>query len=223
MGWLSDIFCKSCFGSLGATGSFCTECYRKAPPEERFADSKWAKAATPDGLIAAHCIQSIAKNFDDWELRIGYSEVEQYLPADPNYKLGQDAVLINPKKDLIILFRDLYDAIQWRYQKCDGFLCQGVPLDTDEGGKILAAFCEIRERRKKLEAEARAAKQRMEENEKKWNLAESLLGMKRLPGGALVPKDYDVTSFEGNKFAPCKCSCCDETMAKCIAGYCEGK
>lgn len=191
--------------------SFIRWCYgddKELSPAEKFAKSPLAVAATPDGLIAAHCIESIAKNFDDWALTHGNDLTpracftSKYLYRLKNEKTDVDICWTHSKTYYPDYPFD--DSEEWT-----DFLVNGVPIVHCEGQKIRRAYIRVKDAREKLEAEAAAAKKRMEENEKKWNLAERLLGMKRLPSGALVPKDYEgYQEAADNKFNPCPSSCC---------------
>ncbi len=91
-------------------------------------------------------------------------------------------------------------------------------LTKKEGLYIVETYALLRKKRLDAEKQAAESKAAMEENEKKWNLAESLLGMKRLPSGALVPADPAKHEEEDEGALTCDGLCdCHQTDFGCCS------
>lgn len=160
----------------------------------------WATAATPDDIIEASIIQSIAKDFDDWKMMSRPSGLpvnksdrhQEWYNRWHKYHSNANmftcnAVLQNEKKNLLIAFREnYYDEIH------DTFYVNDVSLPTDKGRKIVEAYNKIKSARARVKREADARLAEMKRLEQAWNLAESLLGMKRNEFGALVPVEKEM-------------------------------
>ncbi len=156
-------------------------------PVDAVTSNPFATATTPDDIICAAIIQSIAKDFDDWKLeRIGgltpdaaaKRRAEVFGYHDPNL-----CILVNRKKDIKVSFclNDFEDRV------VKGGKVNGVDMAIPRLNDIFQAYDKLKQERARLKRHAAAAVSRMEREEKAWNLAEHLLGMKRNEHGALVP------------------------------------
>lgn len=166
---------------------------------------KWAvknaSIATPDQLIAGAVLESIAKHFEDWELHSETLSYRQYvhhsreewerrrkewyakwseLGGQVNYYMV-NRVLENKKTGVRVSYRKTGENTR------DMFYVNGVSICNEEGEKIALGHLKLQDAYERAQAAAAEAKWQMEENEKKWNLAESLLGKKRDEFGTLVP------------------------------------
>lgn len=152
-------------------------------------DNIVSRATTPDQMIAAGIIQSFAKEFDDWN--------DMHFTSADHAKSVNDgkAILYNRKKDIQlkrVIKRDYnidcYHSHNYKaYKFADGVYVNGVLLDRESSKLVIEQWERISAQVAEAKKVAAAAKKAMEENEKKWNIAESLLGMKRNEHGALVP------------------------------------
>lgn len=144
---------------------------------------------SPDDIITAAIIQSIAKNPDDWQ----FSGALHY----PLYYVGRqshNASLTNKKKKIVITFifegYDYKDKgmsyAQTKYRAC-GCSVNGVEQSKPHFKSILSSWETLTSKLKAAQETADKAKRAMDRNEQAWNIAESLLGMKRNEHGALVP------------------------------------
>lgn len=201
---IRTIFCPRCF-SWG-TGPEC-EAHDNRTPAEKWA-MKNSNLCSPEELVAAHIIQSIAKDFDDWKLiekdTQGWpttSDFHSKWNTVDSYHYGISRMLQNRHKRknvkaVTIFFRRLNN------DHCD-FNINNTPFDDQTGQRIVAAFDEIKQKRDKAERIARRVLEEQKALDARWNLAESLLGMKRNEHGALVPEK----AVCGADY-PCDCSTC---------------
>lgn len=160
--------------------------------------SGWATASSPDEIIAAKIIESFATHFDDWKANVNFP-----MDCFEINKGGMDKLsagrkeerkfrMSNSSLDIVIeVYSILYgEWISHEYvprQICyDNAEVKGVKIEGRLGGKIVEAYVKLRTAISEAEKVARNVKIAMEENELKWNLAETLLGMKRTKEGALV-------------------------------------
>lgn len=200
-------------------------------PEEKNAliNNPLARATTPDQLIEAVVIQSIAKEFEKWSLQ----DHTWPMKAVPSRSAGY-ARALNEQKVPRINFINRSKSIQcvieldWRYQYNDdderweylpnmeSFTVNGAKLSGQAGERIMKSYVKIREQLRKAEEEAAAALKRQQDNDKKWNVAEELLGLRRNEHGALVPID----TLEGCGSGPCVGNQPDKM---CYCGNCKGK
>jgi hypothetical protein len=127
---------------------------------------------TPDELIAAVVIKSIAENFDAWKFTVeSRSGINTVKCALENEKF----------------------TIKFKYSKYCGsyypeYTINGVPIAEKQIEEIHKAWLKIKTERDRLERIAAQKKKEMEDNERKWNLYEDIMGLKRNEFGALVPK-----------------------------------
>jgi hypothetical protein len=166
-------------------------------------DHPYAKAVTPDQLIAATCINSFAKNFDDWVLK-------QRLPTEKTRRLASsDYGKVPDNFDLMDLTSyslsskirgneiEIKFYVDWRNARSRRTFLQtaatvnGTALSLKDSENIVSSYASLREKYIAVKREAEAVKRKMEEEKKKWDFAENLLGLKRLSSGALVPKEYE--------------------------------
>lgn len=185
---LRRIFCPRCF-SWG-TGPDC-EAHDTRTPAEKWA-MKHSKLCSPDELVAAHIIQSIAKDFDDWSMdedgqRLWpkYSDFKGKWPNTDSYRV--DRMLYNRckrknVKSIVIFFDHRSD------ESHRAFTINDTRFDDVVGRRIINAYEELKAKRDEIERAARLALEEQKVLDARWNLAESLLGMKRNEHGALVPE-----------------------------------
>jgi len=179
---------------------------------ERLAASGWSKATTPEELIAAHILHEFAKNPDKWEVRgtlptklneeiqtSSSFEIEDYKRGDKvtwyNYAAGTftmtDGMTIL-KTYSQVRNKDGDGYAPWFMRsslqvQAHGFDDPPVNLPLDLGQQLVNSIRAIIDGRAKAERVAAEAKAQMEENERRWNMAERLLGMRRNEQGALEP------------------------------------
>jgi hypothetical protein len=164
----------------------------------------YAKATTPDEIIAAAIMQSFAKDFASWEWKnVKYGtcmadvkkileggEGSTYHTSDAreiveNFKLTK---LVNSALDISLTpIMDKSARGNYHYVRITGVTVSGYELTKEIQQRIWTTWKDVSSKVRAAEAAAAAAKKAMEENERKWNLAERLLNMKRNEQGVLVP------------------------------------
>jgi hypothetical protein len=180
---------------------------------ERLAASGLAKATTPDQLIVAHILHEYAKDPSRWKTTgeipddlserksdDGYDTPEGWRHGDKTtwYRTRRSRFQMTDDNTVVrvipcIRNRDGDGLKPWfvRYSIEVSHTASRdilpVLLAPEASIELLASVNRLIAQVKKAEAIAAKAKLEMEENEKKWNFAEHLLGMKRTPDGALVP------------------------------------
>jgi hypothetical protein len=159
-----------------------------ATPVEKWATHN-AKKASADDLIAAAIIQSFAKDFKHWKFVGQFSQRHDSSSGFQNTSITRK---MPTKKhiEIVFLFRqtnssDGYSNI-YKY-KVIGCEVNGVRVSDTAFHAIYVSWNNIVAQVRRTEEVAAEAKASMEANETKWNLAESLLGMKRNGLGVLVP------------------------------------
>ncbi len=165
-------------------------------PVQKFATSGYATATTPDRLIAAAIIASFSSDPDDWEHKRMKPLKDRSLDWKKSYVDTTPARLINSKKELEILiktepFKAKFSKHPtddvWTYKllthECT---VNGSKFDEESAIMVIDAWFLISAKIKKANEVAALVKKAMEENEKKWNLAETLLNMRRDANGRLV-------------------------------------
>ncbi len=147
-----------------------------------------AKKTTPDEIIAAAIVESLAKDFKAWHFMGEF--YQRYSSSKPKmtklWREGDDPL------EIVFLFRqtissDGYSTV-YKY-KVIGCEINGVRLNNIAFGLIYDAYQNISVKVRAAEAAAAKALKEQQENETKWNIAENLLGMKRTELGALVPQE----------------------------------
>lgn len=159
----------------------------KRPPIEQ---QVLARAATPDEIIASKVTNELARSFPEWRLEDRDIELwkkkkrssDRYYPSPS--QTGRRWRIVNRDETLEVTWED----IGYHSGRLGDFAVNGVPLNDQQGLQIKAAFDELNNAKLRADAAAAKAEKTMRENEQKWNLVESLLGLKRTPEGALVPK-----------------------------------
>lgn len=135
-----------------------------------------ANKCTPDQLIAAVFIENIARNFDGWR-------------CEKTGTTHRSHRLTNKVKGLELLFSNHQNGYSWEAphpEYCHSYLVKGVSLDDEAGRSIIAAYSKIKNKEEEVRRLKAKIKAEQEAADAKWNLAETLLGMKRV-NGALVP------------------------------------
>lgn len=185
-------------------------------PEEKNAliDNPLAKATTPDGIIEAACINSIARDFDAWTrtcVRDGYKEHSKMLTKtgremmhhmDSRY-IYSTYMLKNEEKNIVITWEGNSYSDKYKDYKVNG-----VQFPDKNGYAIVSAYENLRMERVRAKAKADAALAEMKRLEGAWDLAENLLGLKRNEFGALVPKEEITDCVGKRKDKMCYCSAC---------------
>jgi hypothetical protein len=178
----------------------------------------YATATSPDQIIVAGVLQSITADFNDWtwatdgySTRNGYKvpkwpEIEEYYDSDDRKYLtsnGKGSMTLTRKringrfaKEIVVCME--YTVKTSRYDRLVGVTwgqvtVNGVAINPPILGlKIFLEYKKLKAALIKAEKVAADAKKAMEANEAKWNLAESILGMKRNEHGALVPVEKEI-------------------------------
>lgn len=155
-------------------------------------NNPFAKATTPDDIIVAAIVQSIARDFDDWEyspapLSRNSSWKEKWTEkcSSVNFYIA-NRVLHHKEKDLTISYKSNNELYEDR-EYFDYVYVNNISVPTAIGRQIGETYKKIKKERDELKRKADAALAEMKRNEQAWNLAENLLGMKRNEFGALVP------------------------------------
>lgn len=151
-------------------------------------NNPYAKACSPDDLIVAHILESFAKDITEWKITLLAGSYDQLS----GYQYG--AVLDGPNGLALFLEVNPTQGISKRLNEENGIQSAVVRLDGERvelsglmGHNIWKAYSKIRKNFDAVQATAAKALADMQAAEKKWNLAERLLGMKRNEFGALVP------------------------------------
>lgn len=148
-------------------------------------NNPYAKAMTPDELIAAAIIKSFAEDFDDWRKFGSLStEATKWGSVSVEGQLLKGHTRINFR--LSRQQKGSYDNRKYWYELVECII-NDIPLELNAGKKLFEAWIKISAEVHRAKAIAEKAKADMQANEAKWNLAEKLLGMKRDENGALVP------------------------------------
>lgn len=169
--------------------------FKPHDPDTKIINHPYAKAVTPDDLISAYCVASIARNFDDWtrtENWLQYKQpCHQLTPSQRPKGVFRfvEIVIENKKKEIKLTYKLTAYNNYADLEECSNFKVNGVEINDVAGEDIRQAYNKVAEARRKIEAEAKRLAEKMAHDQKKWDIAEKLLGMKRLPNGALVPKE----------------------------------
>jgi hypothetical protein len=159
--------------------------------------NKAASITTPDRLIAAAVIDSFAKDFGDWQgTGLLKGQTKTCSHSRPN---DQMTTLKNVKKNIIVQINgtwrkgasrdgDRMSPFWYHFEAAKAGKVNGITIDQQDAALIWEAWTTLKIEYDQAQEVAAAAKRAMEENEKKWNLVENLLDMKRNEYGALVPK-----------------------------------
>lgn len=174
-------------------------------PEPDPINNPYAKATTPDELIASAVIQSLATDFESWSEEFsGYKTfppnyVERITKSKKEYSTEGVGYTLRSKKVEVTFYlkwtkyRVRFGVYDTRFQSSNlqttDVRVNDVAVSDAVGFQIFKSYRKLKQDTEAAKATAAKAKAEMEANERKWNLAEDLLGMKRLPTGALVPKE----------------------------------
>lgn len=186
--------------------------------------SPLAKASTPDEMIAGAIVKSFATEFDDWTVckpsRNGSYRGDPYIDPGTCWKAFQGGwvsdrcdnlrnvkLTIENKKAKLTLTRSFGSSYtdssnQYQRKMLDELFVNGILLNKAMTIYVVNAYSKMAKAHEKAKEVAAAAKAEMEANERKWNLVEKLVGLKRNEHGALVP----VHTEESIK--TCTSSCC---------------
>lgn len=171
--------------------------------------SRIANACTPDELIAAYIVRSFVNDFDSWAEEASRTLVEKGKVRCSretrvlSWKAAGEACnyLSNKDKDLKLetalekaaVDGDGHDP--YYYAATGAVSVNGVLLEEASSRFIVTSWNRLKAKHAEALTVAEKAKADMAASEKKWNLAESLLGMKRNEHGTLVP----VVNTEGEE------------------------
>jgi hypothetical protein len=162
----------------------------KLPTVEEWSQQH-ANKASPDGIIAATIVESLAAHWEDWvatDLEHKQGVYRRDLELVPS--------LVNNKKKITVSFgvrewttrTDEYSPkVFHKDWQSEGTKVNGVAIELKAARYIAAGYERLAKQQKALQERAAEAKRNMEANEAKWNLAEQLLGFKRTAEGVLVP------------------------------------
>lgn len=190
---------------------FCAQCFPwAAGPSCDPTKHPYATATTPDQLIVAAIHESFFKNFDDWTVEstlptdIGsayrfVSEKKNKYWNEKGYSWRNLATttLKNSKMQVVVNLKFISCKQYNRegpdryfytldYAQIQAFTDTFINLDRPASQRLMKAWEEVYAVNTEAKRIADQAKREMEANEAKWNVAEKLLNMKRLPNGALV-------------------------------------
>jgi hypothetical protein len=154
-----------------------------------------ANLTTPDAIIVAHLIQTFTADFEDWT----NEDFRKLGNPDFRYETVRPK-LINTKLKVEISFPVVYQGTglkrsyvisgngRFKRFSSNGFTATAdFQLDTTSSEALLKTWTDISTKMKAAKETAAKALAEMKANEEKWNVAESLLGMKRNATGLLMP------------------------------------
>ena len=149
-----------------------------------------ANKASPDGMIAAVIVESLAKNWQDWTA----SDLREAKANTRWVKAELSPKLVNKKKNITVEF----GVRRWT-QEINGYNCtmadwqskgtkvNGVEIELKASRYIAREYERLAKVHKLANETAARVEADMKKNKEKWDLAEKLLGFKRTETGALVP------------------------------------
>lgn len=160
-----------------------------------------SRATTPDRLVVEAIVSDMVRDIKSW---VGvYLAVIDIFQKTPDIKyefrhgLSSYSVPAISKKDGSVKIKfviGINHGKNWQGHHLAGCTINGIEFDRTFARYLLDKFRNTSELLLMVEKAAAAALAKMEQNEAKWNLAETLLGMKRNEFGALVP----VVKMENN-------------------------
>ena len=146
-----------------------------------------AKATTPDQLIAAFFIQSFAHTkLEGWTLHNANNEPyrwdEKWSKPGADFK-SLNRVLHHAKKSATLAWQAHEDAFAEEMKRPTRFVVASggiyVPIDNTDGQRVFDSYIKFKFEYSRAKFAADRALEAMQLNERKWNVAESLLGIKR--------------------------------------------
>lgn len=158
------------------------------PPIEKWANHN-SKKASADDLIAGAIVGSFAEHFKHWKF---CGDFNQRYDGSGGFKPTSLSRKMVGKKhvEVVFVFRatqsgDAYSTI-YKY-KVIGCEVNGIRISDRAFQHIYTSWNNVVVKVKAAEEVAEKAKNEMVANELRWDLAESLLGMKRNGLGVLIP------------------------------------
>jgi hypothetical protein len=154
---------------------------------------------SPDAIIAAAIVESFAKDFDQWCEVHNHTKrpvrEKAYMPPHTRLQRTQRSFEVkNLTKNLTLKggWNEKIMEKNYRHYVYDiefgPLIVNGnMPLDAQAGEYIIRHYFKAKDAHQQLQQAALQAKANMEANERKWNLVEELMGMKRNGMGQLVP------------------------------------
>lgn len=153
--------------------------------------------SNPDHIIVAHILQSFATEFDCWKEghpryydewkdipQVNKDLKPEYFPkVAREYYLRKDGLDVYVSLTMWHKYHDECAKIEVRE-----FLVNKQPIETELALGLLYSWQEIRDKHRALKEQARKSLEAMKVNEKKWDIVENVLGLKRLEDGSLVAK-----------------------------------
>ena len=142
-----------------------------------------------DQIIAAHCINSIAKDVNDWKLIRPGDDWDEWYDLFQRYKFehGVDSLLINRQRHKNVKSVHIFYNRQFGKNPNRFFYINGVKFNDYDGREIIDSYLKVKAQKEEVERVAARALREQQLLEQKWNMAEELLGMKRNEFGALEP------------------------------------
>lgn len=180
----------------------------------------WANVATPDQLIAARIVESIAKNFHDWKVTgspddkkyiVNYTRVSVHSTNDNSAVVvkaeaerTEQFTLTNRKLKITVKFprRVSQEHPDYIYHSDGGYYflvskqtgeCKvnDVLIDPALGTRIVTSYKQVKAALDKAKEVAAEALRKQKEENDKWNLAEQVFGIKRDGFGRPIFPQYE--------------------------------
>lgn len=163
-------------------------------------DAQEAVANTPDRLIVGHIMQSMTDNILQWSASRpdSYSkhplrpEELSSLPRGDKYWREEERCIIfkNAKLGIVaelkVKHRQSHNKEVFYDYDVMSFTVNDETIDPSLGWELWCSYTRLKGVYDEAQRVAREARMAMETNERKWNLAERLLKMKRTPNGRLM-------------------------------------
>lgn len=143
---------------------------------------------TPDDLVVAAFVQGFAKDFDSWHIRRSYERYENGLAQKFYGSRHLDFWLVNKAGTMLFAYdRRFVGTGNKRRELVSDCRINDVHFSDETGQRIWDAYDKLHQVHTKQREERAAMKRKMEEDQKRWDLAEQLLGFTRTDSDALVP------------------------------------
>lgn len=147
---------------------------------------KAAKITTVDRMLVGAIVECMTKDFEAWDYK-SYNKTHGWREPE------SDAILWNRKLGIKFTFghdskREMYASeTSWTANPTVNPKINDIPIKSVDARFIWNSYEKLKASLEAVKAAERQALEDMKNNEKKWNLVEKLLNMKRNEFGALVP------------------------------------